>query len=65
MTIHFRYIAQQGGEGYAKFRILYFIILKEEFASTCLYTAVALEIFLSVSSTTMESIPLKELDFGF
>ena len=23
-----------------------------------------LEIFLSVSSTTMESIPLKELDFG-
>ena len=31
---------------------------------TCLHSAVDLESFFSASSTTMESLPLKELDFG-
>ena len=30
----------------------------------CLHSAVDLEVFFAASSTTMESLPLKELDFG-
>ena len=48
-----------------KFRSLYFIIVKEEFASRNLFIlGCGLRKFLAVSSTTMESLPLKELDFG-
>ena len=46
-----------------KFRSLYFIILKEEFASRDLFIlGHGLRNFLAVSSTTMESLPLKVLD---
>ena len=48
-----------------KFRSLYFIIMKRNsLCVTCLNSAVYLESFLAVSSTTIESLPLKELDFG-
>ena len=52
-------------QGSTKFRSLYFIILKEEFASRDLFIlGHGLRNFLEVSSTTMESLPLKVLDFG-
>ena len=44
-----------------KFRSLYFIILKEEFAS---HDLLILGCGLQFSSTTMESLPLKVPDFG-
>ena len=48
-----------------KFRILYFIMLNKEIRSARLiYTSRGLRKFLAASSTTMESLPLKELDFG-
>ena len=46
-----------------KFRSLYFIMLNKEIRSSRLvYTRCGLRKFLAVSST-MESLPLKELDF--
>ena len=48
-----------------KFRSLYFIVLMKEFAPRDLFIpGQGLRSFLQASSTTMESLPLKELDFG-
>ena len=48
-----------------KFRILYFIMLNKEIRSARLfYTRLWTWKFLAASSTTMEVLPLKELDFG-
>ena len=45
-----------------KFRILYFIMLNIKIRSA--YTQGGLSKFFAASSTTMESLPLKEMDFG-
>ena len=48
-----------------KFRILYFIMLNKKFGAPDLFTlGRGLRKFFAASSTTMESLPLKELDFG-
>ena len=48
-----------------KFRSLYFIMLNKEIQSAQLvYTRPWTSKVLAASSTTMESLPLKELDFG-
>ena len=48
-----------------KFRSLYFIVVKEDFASRDMFIlGHVLRKFLAVSSTTMESLPQKELDLG-
>ena len=46
-----------------KFRSLYFIMLNKEIRSARLVCR-GLRKFLAASYTTMESLPLKELDFG-
>ena len=48
-----------------KFRILYFIMLnKKNSERRLVYTRGGLSKFFAASSTTMESLLLKELDFG-
>ena len=48
-----------------KFRSFYFIMLNKEIWSADLFIlGRGLRKFLAASSTTMESLPLKELDFG-
>ena len=48
-----------------KFRILYFIMLNKKIGAPDLFTLDrGLSKFFAASSTTMESLPLKELDFG-
>ena len=48
-----------------KFRSLYFIMLNTEIRSADLFIlGRGLRKFLAAFSTTMESLPLKELDFG-
>ena len=47
-----------------KFRILYFIMLNKFGAPDLFTLGRGLRTFFAASSTTMESLPLKELDFG-
>ena len=47
-----------------KFRSLYFIVLNEFALRDLLILGRGLRKFLAMSSTTMESLPLKELRFG-
>ena len=52
-------------QGSDEFRILYFIMLNKKFGEPDLFTlGRGLSKFFAASSTTMESLPLKELDFG-
>ena len=48
-----------------EFRILYFIMLNKKIGAPDLFTlGRGLRSFFAASSATMESLPLKELDFG-